>query len=133
MRTSIFVLSVVLGVLLQAGPVTAASVDTFAQVNLVQGVEARLVPGSQAAPTPNTPSDRVHFTLSGPRLYRVDVQMAALDAGSSWADAGTPLGVAIDSIHDLQGNLALDMPILDKSADQALAPSPRYIITLTYE
>lgn len=119
-RLSSVVLGLVMVFLLQAPLCDAASLDTFARVNLVQGMKA------EASETPNDPG---RFTFTGPENYSVNVQLAPLEADSPWSDPASLPVLQMDSNHDLNGQLDLLLPLQDESAAQ----SSRYIVTLTYE
>ncbi len=128
----------VLGVLLGAGLVAAANIETFARVNLVQGMEATLGSVGQDTDSPDKISDHSLLNISGPANYCVEVQMSALEPQSQWTDRVSPDAVAWDTHHDALGNLNLDNTfdgfVLNGLVTEELAvSSTRYIVTLTYE
>ena len=122
-------LGFVFGLLFSTGFCYAATIDSFAKVNLVQGMEATLDPGNQE--NSNLPN---RFNLCGPANYNVAVQLAVLEPESQWTDQVSLPGFPIASHHDLHGNLKLDIPFdgLPLEEDFSNQP-PRYIVTLTYE
>ncbi len=124
----------VLGLLFSAGFCDAAAIDSFAKVNLVQGMEATLAPGNQEYLAPEDSNIPSHFNLSGPANYNVEVQLTVLDPESQWSDQVSMPGLSIASHHDPHGNLNLDIPFdgLPLEGDSSNQPT-RYIITLTYE
>jgi len=132
---ALLVSALVLGMLISAGQGLAAHLDTFAKVNLVQGIEAAM--GSVGLQG-DTAAQASEINISGPADYCVEVQMAALEAQSQWTDKVSADGVKLDAQHDALGVLTLDFPFdglnFEKMASEELAANTtRYIVTLTYE
>ena len=124
--------------LFSAGLCEAANIDTFAKVNLVKGIEARLSIGDLNDELEGKLGDPALVSLSGPADYCVEVQMSALDSESQWTDKVSSEGIKFATSHDSLGNLNLDLAFdgLDSGDDtgqKLVNPTTRYIVTLTYE
>ena len=136
MSRSIPALTVAVAILLAAASGTAATLQTYAHVNIVPGAEARL----DAAPPPGTvahaglpgrdeataPCD---ITLTGPADCEVSVQIQGLPEDAAWSDQGTSIQTRIDASHDDAGLLQLSLPL----AELADAATDRVVITVIYE
>ncbi len=123
----------VLGMLFCANPVQAAIVETFARVNLVQGMDAALASPNQEPDALQNSTSSGQFKVSGPADYCVEVQMTALEPQSAWTDEGLKGGTTFGTHHDSQGSLNMDLPNDDMDPEETALHSPRYIVTLTYE
>ncbi len=113
MRRLLFSLALFVVFSFQAGQISAASISTYAHVNLVPGVDAQMVM------TPETNTS--HFSLSGPSDLKVTIQVSANNIETR----------TFNSSHDTLGKLNLDLPLLDPGPND-FAPSDR-IITVVYE
>ncbi len=122
-----------LGMLFCAIPVQAANVETFARVNLVQGMDAALGTPNQEPGVLNNSTSSEQFNISGPADYCVEVQMTALDPQSAWTDEGLSGGLKFGTHHDSHGSLNMDIPFDDVAAEESAPDLTRYIVTLTYE
>ncbi len=120
---------VVLVFLSLANPTLAATVDTFAKVNLVQGVDALLVDSIPGNDGRDNPDSGGRFHVSGPADYCVEVQFTALNPQSSWTDQISLEGTKFASHHDSQGQLFLNRLV----EEELTTNSSRYVVTLTYE
>lgn len=127
-RNFIIVVLFMSGILWPVGHAAAAGLDTFARVNLVPGIEARLASSDRGAPSLDASGDRVQLTLAGPGSYSVDVQLSPLADDAPWSGLAGDSALTLDSLHDPDGNLILDVP-LDRDTEK----TSRYVLTLTYE
>ena len=134
MRPPFVTLIIVIGLLVWGNYSQAVNFDSHAKVNLVQGMEASLDVLEQQTLPRKMPSESCQFSLSGPANYNVEVVVASLEAESEWSGLASTSGLNIDSHHDQNGNLQLDLPwdTLPSHEVKPLQPQ-RYIITLTYE
>lgn len=122
-----------LGLVLAAAPVLGANIDTFARVNLVQGMEATVEAAGQEYNLSRSSGATNWFNLSGPADYCVEVHVSVLNGQLPTADEASSNSIKIDTHHDLDGNLNMPLPAGDQT-DEALATNPtHYIVTLTYE
>ncbi len=133
-RCSVVKNSLVLSLLFAACLCQAANIDTFAKVNLVQGMEASLDIGSRGISSQENPNDPSRIQLSGPANYNVDVRLATLEPGAQWSDQASSPGIKMDSRYDFPGEMNLDLLFDGLSSGNNSTDQPvRYIITLTYE
>lgn len=135
--------SLVVGLVFLAQGAPAATLQSYARVNLVQGTEVMALKTAQepgallAAPalvqaeTLAKPvvEDRLQFVLAGPADQQVSLQMAPLDPGAQWWDEVSGPGTRWYSTYDADGFLWLDYQPEVMAANQ----SSRLILSVIYE
>jgi hypothetical protein len=129
MRFVVRELCILLILLLPAGMGRAATLQSVAHVNLVQGGNALVVPplasedcfsSDESLPMVQTrymarSVDHLRFALSGPPECRVNLRLSALESESRWSSragsAKIPLRSNVDSNHGADGLLWLNIPL----------------------
>jgi hypothetical protein len=121
MRLMSLVLCLVIGLLFQAAYCEAFVVNTHAKVNIVQGMDASILPAnSTSVPT----ATHNMFSIAGPADYSVNIHLAS-------GRSESPLLVRSESLHDSTGQLVLDLPL--NAQNDAPMLTDQLIITVVYE
>ena len=136
MRITDFVWGLLIGFGLPATCSQAATLQSYAKVNLIQGTDAI---------TDAIPVENIRVTLSGPSDRTVNLQVAVLEPKSQWWDRAELLKTRVGSLHDSSGMLRADFKALDLPSMDLPSKSPvpgfarddehpaRLVISVIYE
>lgn len=152
MRKFFTILGSVLLVLSLALPAGAATLQSFARVNLVQGAEvlavtapenpaAELLPDllQQSETMAQPPADhQLRFVVSGPAQRQVSLQLAALEPQAQWWDPTGAPGGQVAARHDADGLLLIGLGPDDGTAAHLPVPpesgsAARLVLSVIYE